>query len=81
MAQKVVVELVDDIDGSLIEDGKGEHITFFHIKEAVPRPAGHLTSGSGRSGMRSALTVMGEPVRMVGRTCFRASKRNWERQR
>ncbi|MEU2006520.1 Lsr2 family protein [Rhodococcus sp. NPDC019627] len=28
MAQKVVVELVDDIDGSLIEDGKGEHITF-----------------------------------------------------
>ncbi|AWK70278.1 hypothetical protein CBI38_00475 [Rhodococcus oxybenzonivorans] len=28
MAKKVVVELVDDIDGSLIEVGKGEHITF-----------------------------------------------------
>ena len=28
MARKMVVELVDDIDGTLIEAGKGEHITF-----------------------------------------------------
>jgi hypothetical protein len=28
VARKVVVEQVDDIDGSVIEAGKGEHITF-----------------------------------------------------
>jgi hypothetical protein len=28
MAQKVIVELVDDIDGTLIPDGKGETIEF-----------------------------------------------------
>ena len=28
MAKKVIVQLVDDIDGSPIADGKGEHIEF-----------------------------------------------------
>ncbi|QHE73744.1 Lsr2 family protein (plasmid) [Rhodococcus sp. ZPP] len=28
MARKTVVELVDDLDGSVIEAGEGEHITF-----------------------------------------------------
>ncbi len=28
MAKKTIVQLVDDIDDSLIADGKGEHITF-----------------------------------------------------
>lgn len=28
MARKMVVELVDDLDGTLIEAGEGEHITF-----------------------------------------------------
>lgn len=28
MVRKMVVELVDDIDGSVIEAGEGEHITF-----------------------------------------------------
>ncbi|QTJ70575.1 Lsr2 family protein (plasmid) [Rhodococcus sp. ZPP] len=28
MARKIVVDLVDDLDGSVIEAGEGEHITF-----------------------------------------------------
>ena len=31
MARKTVVELVDDLDGSVIEAGGGEHITFLAL--------------------------------------------------
>lgn len=72
MAQKTLVQLVDDLDGSFISDGEGKTVTFAlegasyeidlsqaHVDELTKVLAPYVTAGRKVNGRKSAASTSG----------------------